>query len=118
DEVAAALGKDPVEFRRRFLKTARQRAVLDKVAEVGQWGKPMPKGCAQGVAVHDESKSCTACLVEVDARDPKHPRVTKAVIAVDPGLAVNPSGVEAQMLGGLTDAISLAFRARLHLVKG
>ncbi|MCE7007241.1 molybdopterin-dependent oxidoreductase [Kibdelosporangium philippinense] len=118
DEIAAKLGKDPVAFRRETLKTDRQRAVLDKVASAGNWGRTMPKGYAQGVAFHDEYKSCTACLVEMDARDPKNPRVTKAVIAVDVGRPINPLGVQAQMLGGLTDAISTTLRAGLHIEKG
>ncbi|GAA0638919.1 molybdopterin-dependent oxidoreductase [Kutzneria viridogrisea] len=118
DLLAAKLGKDPVAFRREFLKTDRQRAVLDKVASAGNWGRAMPKGFAQGVAVHDEYKSCTACLVEIDARDPKAPRVVKAVIAADVGRPINPRGLQAQLLGGLTDAISTTLRAGLHIDKG
>ncbi|AHH98519.1 xanthine dehydrogenase family protein molybdopterin-binding subunit [Kutzneria albida] len=118
DLLAAKLGKDPVAFRREFLKTDRQRAVLDKVASAGNWGRAMPKGFAQGVAVHDEYKSCTACLVEIDARDPKAPRVVRAVIAADVGRPINPRGLQAQLLGGLTDAISTTLRAGLHIDKG
>ncbi|MGW2668171.1 molybdopterin cofactor-binding domain-containing protein [Streptomyces sp. NPDC001272] len=118
DELAAATGKDPYRFRRTFLKTDAQRAVLDKVAAEGQWGRALPAGCAQGIAFHEEYKSRTACLVEIDTRDPAHVRVTRAVIAVDVGLPVNPRGLEAQMIGGLTDAISTTLRAGLHLDKG
>ncbi|WP_326837146.1 molybdopterin cofactor-binding domain-containing protein [Amycolatopsis rhabdoformis] len=118
DEIAAKLGKDPLEFRREFIKEPRQKAVLDKVAELGEWGKKMPKGFAQGIAVHGEYKSYTACLVEMDARDPKNPRVTKATIAVDVGKPVNPRGLQSQMLGGLTDAISTTLTAGLHIDKG
>ncbi|WP_370948338.1 molybdopterin cofactor-binding domain-containing protein [Amycolatopsis sp. cg5] len=118
DEIAAKLGKDPVAFRKEFIKVDRQRKVLEKVAELGQWGKAMPKGFAQGVAVHGEYKSYTACLVEIDARDPKKPRVTKATIAVDVGRPVNPRGLQSQMLGGLTDAISTTLTAGLHIDKG
>ncbi|MFP3990606.1 molybdopterin cofactor-binding domain-containing protein [Streptomyces sp. E11-3] len=118
DEIAQKLGVDPVEFRRRQLRGAAQRAVLDKAAADGDWGRAMPDGHAQGIGFHEEYKSCTACLVEIDARDPKAPRVTKAVIAVDVGRAVNPRGVEAQMQGGLTDAVSTALRAGLHLDRG
>jgi isoquinoline 1-oxidoreductase beta subunit len=118
DEIAAKLGKDPVEFRRSVLKNDRQRAVLDKVAEAGDWGREMPEGFAQGVAYHEEYKSITACLVEIDARNPKHPRVTKAVIAADVGRPINPRGLEAQLLGGLTDAIATTLRAGLHIEDG
>ena len=72
----------------------------------------------QGVGFHDEYKSCTACLVEIDATDPAAPRVVRAVIAVDVGRAVNPRGLEAQMLGGLTDAIATTLRAGLHIERG
>ncbi|WP_436500514.1 molybdopterin cofactor-binding domain-containing protein [Actinokineospora sp. HUAS TT18] len=118
DELARKLGKDPVAFRRAFLKTARQRAVLDKVAAEGQWGKALPAGFAQGVGVHDEYKSCTACLVTIDARDKTNPRVVSAVIAADYGRPINPRGLESQLLGGLTDAISTTLRAGLHIDKG
>ncbi|WP_231626602.1 molybdopterin cofactor-binding domain-containing protein [Streptomyces apocyni] len=118
DEIAQKLGADPVDFRRRHLRTAAQRAVLDKAARDGDWGRAMPAGHAQGIGFHEEYKSCTACLVEIDARDPEAPRVTKAVIAVDVGRAVNPRGVEAQMQGGLTDAVATALRAGLHIDRG
>ncbi|GAA1315844.1 xanthine dehydrogenase family protein molybdopterin-binding subunit [Pseudonocardia xinjiangensis] len=118
DAVAAKLGKDPYEFRRAFLKIDAQRVVLDKVAEEGDWGRSMDDGFAQGIAFHEEYRSRTACLVEVDGRDPRAPRVTKAVIAGDYGLPINPRGLKAQLLGGLTDAISVTLRAGLHIDKG
>ncbi len=118
DELAAKLGKDPVAFRHEFLKSDRQRAVLDKVAAEGGWGRTLPTGWAQGVGFHEEYKSCTACLVEIDATDPKRPRVTRAVVAADVGRPINPRGIEAQLLGGLTDAISTTLRAGLHIDKG
>jgi isoquinoline 1-oxidoreductase beta subunit len=118
DEIAKALGKDPVAFRRAALSDPRHRAVLDKVATAGTWGRTMPRGFAQGVGFHAEYKSCTACLVEIDARDPKNPRVTKAVIAADVGRPINPRGLGSQLLGGLTDAISTTLRAGLHVQDG
>lgn len=118
DEVAAAMGKDPAAFRLEFLSDERQRAVLRKAMELGGWGRPMPAGTAQGIAFHQEYKSLTACLVELDARTPSAPRVTKAAIAADYGLPINPRGLEAQLLGGLTDAIGTTLRAGLHLVDG
>ncbi|MGH3712939.1 MAG: molybdopterin cofactor-binding domain-containing protein [Micromonosporaceae bacterium] len=118
DEIAAKLGKDPYQFRMESLKDDQQRAVLRKVAEEGGWGRKMPAGHAQGIAYHQEYRSRTACLVEMDATNPKQPRVYKATIAVDVGLPINPRGLQAQMLGGLTDAISTVLRAGLHIDKG
>ena len=118
DRLAASIGEDPAELRLRLLAEERQRAVLEKVMEMGSWGKRMPAGFAQGIAYHEEYKSITACLVELDARDPQDPRVTRASIAGDYGIPVNPRGLEAQLLGGLTDAIATTLRAGLHLEDG
>ena len=118
DELAAAMGKDPAAFRLEFLTDERQRDVLKKVMELGQWGRAMPRGTAQGIAFHEEYKSVTACLVEIDATDKLDPRVTRATIAADYGLPINPRGLEAQLQGGLTDAIGTTLRMGLHLKDG
>jgi isoquinoline 1-oxidoreductase beta subunit len=118
DEVAARLGKDPVAFRRGTLRSKAVKAVLDKVATAGSWGRRLPPGHAQGVAVHEEYVSCVACLVEIDATDQKNPRVTKVVMAADVGTAVNPRGLEAQLMGTAVDGISTVLRAGLHIDRG
>ncbi|TCO54223.1 molybdopterin cofactor-binding domain-containing protein [Actinocrispum wychmicini] len=128
DQLAARMGKDPYQFRHDYLRDDRSRAVLQKVAEVGNWGRPMPAGTAQGVAFHAEYKAVSAALVEIDCRPETvnrpipngvaGPRVTKAVFAVDVGLAVNPRGLEAQMMGGIMDGIAQALTSSLHLRDG
>ena len=118
DEIALSLRKDPVSFRMETLRHARAKAVLRTVADQGQWGKSMPRGFAQGIAVHQESRSYTACLVEIDARDPRAPQVTKAVIAIDVGRVINPLGVEAQIQGGLMESIALVLTTGLHIERG
>jgi isoquinoline 1-oxidoreductase beta subunit len=102
--------------------------VLDKAAQVGQWGRAMPAGTAQGIGLHSEYQGAVAVLAEIDCtpqtvnrpiRDGvTGPRVTKAVIVVDPGFAINPTGLEAQMIGGLEDAIALALTSSLHIQAG
>ncbi len=128
DQLAARMRKDPYRFRRDFLRDDRSRAVLTKVAEVGDWGRAMPAGTAQGIAFHAEYKAVSAVLVEIDCRPGTvnrpirdgvaGPRVTKAVIAVDVGLVVNPRGLEAQMMGCVMDGIALALTSSLHLRDG
>lgn len=118
DEMARALGKDPVAFRLEFLRLPRARAVLQRVAGAAQWGKAMPAGFAQGVGVHMESRAFTACIVELDGRDPKNCKVTRATIAVDVGKPINPSGIEQQAHGGLAEAISLVLTAGLTIKDG
>ncbi len=128
DQLARAMGKDPLKFRLEFVKDERVRGVLEKVAEVGSWGRKMPAGTAQGIAIHKEYKGCTAVLVEIDCRPETvnrkvrdgvtGPRVTKAVVAVDAGLVVNPQGLKAQMMGGFSDGLALALTSSLHLRDG
>ncbi len=118
DEIARRLRKDPLAFRLEYLRLERAKAVLRAVAAAGQWGKAMPPGFAQGIAAHQESKSFTACLVEVDARVLTDVRVTKAVIAIDVGKPINPSGIKAQVEGALAESISLVLTSGLHVRDG
>ncbi|NYF97724.1 molybdopterin cofactor-binding domain-containing protein [Janibacter cremeus] len=128
DELARSMRKDPVAFRRSFLRNDRARAALDRVAEVGEWGRDLPEGVTQGVAIHKEYKGVTACLVELDMRPETvnrdiraavtGPRVTKVVFAVDAGLVINPTGLDAQMLGGVMDGIALALTSSCHFDEG
>jgi isoquinoline 1-oxidoreductase subunit beta len=117
DELAKAMGADAVDMRRKFLKTAEARAVLHKVATEGRWGRAMSSGTGQGVAVHAEYRSTAACLVEIDCTGAK-PRVTKAVMAMDVGRQVNPTGLRAQAMGSLMDGISTVLFAGNHLDNG
>ena len=97
--------------------------------EVGDWGRPMPPGTAQGIAIHKEYKGASACLVEIDCRPAdgrtrrsatasSGPRVTRVVFAIDVGLLINPRGLEAQMQGGINDGIALALTSSMHLRDG
>jgi isoquinoline 1-oxidoreductase beta subunit len=88
----------------------------------------MPAGTAQGVALHAEYRGAVAALVEIDCRPETvnrpikdgvtGPRVTKALIVIDPGFAINPRGLEAQMIGGMQDGIALALTSSLHIKNG
>ncbi len=128
DRLAKELRKDPYEFRMANLKSKKAKAALKKVAEVGNWGRTMEPGTAQGIAIHSEYKGATAVLVEIDTRPQTvnrpiregvtGPRVTKVVIAVDVGLVVNPRGLEAQMMGGVNDGIALVLTSSNHLKDG
>jgi isoquinoline 1-oxidoreductase beta subunit len=129
DEVAKRMGLDPLEFRRKFLKSPRMLKVLNAVAERGQWGKKMAPGTAQGIAIHNEYKAVVVCLMEIDAR-PRTvnrklkgggytgPRVTRVTIAADSGPIINPSGFEAMLMGGAMDGIAQALTAGLHYDEG
>ena len=118
DEIARRLGRDPLAFRLEYLRQDRARAVLQRAASAANWGRPMPAGFAQGLAVHQETRSYTAAVVEVDARDPQAAKVVKATIVVDVGKPINLSGIHAQLEGGLADAIGLMLNAGLSFRDG
>src|SRR5258705_3669132 len=111
------LGKDEVDYRMGLLDNDRAKAVLDKVAHEGQWGRKLPAGVAQGIGMHDEYKSISAYLMEIDVRG-KEPRLTRCTVAVDPGFLINPTGAKANLLGQAMDCFALVFRAGLHVDKG
>ena len=120
DELARAMGEDEYEFRMRTLDDDRTKAVLQKVAEVGGWGRSLPKRCAQGLGVHNEYKSRAAvlCELKIHRNARRDARVTKMVVAVDVNRVVNPAGLEAQVIGAATDAITTILRTGLHLDNG
>jgi isoquinoline 1-oxidoreductase subunit beta len=122
------MGQDPVAFRRAFLKDQRVLAVLSAAAAAGPWGRSRPAGTAQGIAVHAEYQAAIAVLAEIDytpatvqrtvADGVAGPRVTRVIVAVDPGFVINPRGLEAQMIGGVEDGIALALTSSLHISNG
>jgi isoquinoline 1-oxidoreductase beta subunit len=117
DELARSLGQDEFEFRMKYLDSDRHRAVLEKAAHEAQWGKKLPPGVAQGIGMHDEYKSISAYVMEVDTRGAK-PRMNNVTIAVDCGYCVNPSNTENQLLGQALDGFATVFMSGLHIDNG
>lgn len=137
DQLADALKMDPYGFRRAYAKTDLQRAVLDRVAKEGDWGRDMEPGTAQGIGMHVEYKNTMAALVEIDCRPATvnrqirdactGPRVTRATYVIVPGSqCVNPTGLKAMTMGGMTGGmtggmmggIAMTLSASLHIKDG
>jgi isoquinoline 1-oxidoreductase beta subunit len=120
DQLAAKAGKDPVEYRRALYEKAgaqRHLAVLNLAAEKAGWGKPLEKGVARGVAVHESFNTVVANIAEVELVNGE-PRVRHVVCAVDCGLAIAPDQVRAQMEGGLCYGLSSALFGAITLKDG
>jgi isoquinoline 1-oxidoreductase beta subunit len=102
DELASRAQVDPIQYRRKLLKPDAKKlhAVLDLLDEKSSWRQGLPKGRAAGIACHESFETGVACAVEVSI-DNKRPRIHRATVAVDCGLAVNPLSVESQFQGGL-----------------
>jgi len=134
DELAAAAGKDPLEYRLHMLAkdkdkdqdiqyftttwhTARMRGVLQLAAEKAGWGKPLPAGRFRGIACFGCFSSYVAEVVEISMEN-EVPRVHRVVAAVDCGQLVNPGIVEQQIPGGIVYGLSNALRAKITIEKG
>jgi len=117
DELATAAGQDPYQFRRKLLKSERVRKVLDSAAQKAGWGEKLPKGMGRGIACFEGYGSCIAHVVDVEVKG-NVVRVVRMVAVVDPGVAINPRGIEAQVQGGFTDGLATALKAAINIDKG
>ena len=118
DELAAAAGKDPFEFRRGLLaKSPRPLAVLELAAQKAGWGKPLPKGRGRGIALVNNIGSFTAQVAEASFEAGKL-RVHRVVCAVDCGQVVNPAGVEQQIQSGIVYGLSAALKGEITIDRG
>jgi len=119
DEVAAAAGKDPVEFRRALLaKQPRLRGVLDLAAEKAGWGSPLPKGVHRGVAITNCFGSFVAQVAEISMDASGKPRVHRIVAAVDCGRTVNPDIIHRQVEGAVVYGLSAALHEKITFKDG
>jgi isoquinoline 1-oxidoreductase beta subunit len=124
DELAAAAGRDPVEFRMALLgKHPRHAGVLKLAAEQGGWGKPLAAGKAgerrgRGVAVHESFHTFVAEVAEVTLKPDGSLKVDRVVVAVDCGVAVNPDVIKAQVEGSVGYALSAVLYNQITLKDG
>jgi isoquinoline 1-oxidoreductase beta subunit len=108
DELAARAKMDPIAYRRKLLRpdAKKLRAALDVMAEKSApWRRKLPRNHAVGIACHESFETGVACAVDVSIEN-NRPRIHRATIAVDAGLAVNPLTIESQCQGGLVFGVS------------
>ena len=120
EEMARAAGKDSFEFRRGLLsKDTRQRGVLELAAEKAGWGKPLPAGHYQGIAVVESFGSYVAEVAEISIdRKAKTVEVHRVVAAVDCGRHVNPETIRAQIEGGIVYGLTAALKGEITIANG
>ena len=107
DELAHAAGADPLDFRRRLMRdNPKGLAVLNAVADRAGWGKPAAGGVHRGLAVCKAFASYIAACAEVSVDDRGALRIHRIVAATDPGHAVNPQQIEAQVEGSFVFGLS------------
>jgi isoquinoline 1-oxidoreductase beta subunit len=120
EQLARRAGMDSVAYRRVLLAKAganRHLAALDLAVAKSDWGKPIEKGWARGVAVHESFNTVVANVAEVGMVDGE-PRVRRVTVAIDCGFAVAPDQVRAQMEGGLCYGLSSALWGAITIKNG
>jgi isoquinoline 1-oxidoreductase beta subunit len=118
DEVAAALKKDPYEFRMELLgKSDVLRSVLELVALKSNWGTPAPEGQGRGIACHTYHNTAVAMVADVSVQDGKV-RVHKVVCAINCGRAIHPDMVTQQMEGSIVFGLTSLLKGEITFEGG
>ena len=136
DEMATAVGRDPIEHRLALipesgklkqpgqpappgheLDFARLRHVIERVRKLSDWDKPRPEGVGLGFAVHHSFRSYVATVLEASI-DNGRPRVSNAYVVLDCGTYVNPDTCVAQMEGAVVFGLSLALYGDIAMKEG
>jgi isoquinoline 1-oxidoreductase beta subunit len=132
DELAAATGQDPFQFRKTLLikqkstkppgdddvNPERLRAVLELAAEKSGWSKPLPKGKGRGIASFSSFGSYFAEVAEVTVTDDKTFKIDRIVAVVDCGPVVNPESVRSQTEGAIIYGLSAALKNEITIKNG
>lgn len=129
DEVATAVGKDPIQFRLELLAKVKEKPigkvtyepdrfekVIKMVAEKSQWGKSK-KDTHQGFSVYFSHNSYVAQVAEIAIKKGK-PTLKKVYAVTDCGIVINQSGAKNQIYGAIVDGIGHAMYGKLSFKNG
>jgi isoquinoline 1-oxidoreductase beta subunit len=131
DELAEAMGKDPIDFRLELLKKAKENpvgknneydteryaGVLQLLKEKSGWGKSENKKYSRGVAAYFCHNSYAAHVVDMVIKDGQ-PYVERVFSTVDCGIVINPDAATNMVQGAVIDGIGNAFFGGLTHVDG
>ncbi len=119
EECARAAGKDSLEFRRGLMGAfPKHLAVLNAVAEKGDWGKPLPAGVHRGIAQFMGYGSYSAATAEVSVDANGKLKVHRMVLGVNCGHAVNPGQIAAQVEGSVAYGLTAALYGEMPVENG
>ncbi len=131
DELAEAMGKDPIEFRLELLKRAKENpvgkindydadryaGVLQLVKEKSGWNDPQNKKYSRGVAAYFCHNSYAAQVVDVVSINGR-PVIERVTSAIDCGIVVNPDAAINMVQGAVVDGIGNAMYGGLSFKDG
>lgn len=126
DELAEAMGKDPIDLRLELLKKAKENPVgknndydadryagiLKLVKEKSGWNKAENKKYFRGVAAYFCHNSYAAHVVDMVMRNGQ-PYVERVFSAIDCGIVVNPDAATNMVQGAVVDGIGNSFYGAL-----
>src|SRR5579883_158846 len=132
DELAHAAGKDPYAYRRELIARNEKfenredwLKALDLVAEMSDWGKPLPEGWARGISIDDHrhtgkaAVSICAHVVTVSMTKAGQVRLERVDVVFDQGFSfVNPLAVRKQIEGQVAWALSDALWQEITIKDG
>src|SRR6266513_3488988 len=119
DELASAAGKDPYEYRRTLLaKSPKDLGVLEATAKAAGWGQPLPAGVFRGIAETEAYGSYTSAVAELSVDSNGEVNIRRLVLGIDPGYAVNPDNIQAQMQGSSVFMLTAMFWGEITIKEG
>lgn len=135
DELAHAIGKDPIAFRLEVLgkedkkapyrdhggptyDSAKLKNVIHKVAELSNWYQAPTTGIFRGFACHFMFGSYIAQVIEISLDENNQFIVEKVLSVIDCGLVVNHLGAMAQVEGGIVDGLNATIYGAVTIKNG
>jgi isoquinoline 1-oxidoreductase subunit beta len=120
DEIGKGQSIDPVQLRLDLLRnTPRGRAVVERVAQMVDWGGVRPEGRALGFAFIDYSDSLLGGIAEISVdRASGQIRVHNFWCAIDCGIPVQPDNIVAQTQSSIVYGLGLALSERISIKDG
>lgn len=118
DEMAFVGKVDPLQMRLEMTKDFRvAHEVLKAVGKLSGWENPMSKGKARGLAMTLSFGSYCAQVIEI-SETAGGIKIDKVYCVVDPGIALDPGNIEAQMQSGIIYGLSAAVMEEITFADG
>ncbi len=120
DDLAHAIGMEPLSFRYKNIADPRLRRVFETAAEKFAWGKPKTRaGQGFGIAGGFEKGSYFACCAEITVPAAGAPiKIERVVEAFDCGPVVNPEQLKNQIDGAIIQGLGGALFEAIEFENG
>ncbi|MGA2797768.1 MAG: molybdopterin cofactor-binding domain-containing protein [Thermoguttaceae bacterium] len=122
DELAAAAGMDPLDFRLAHLENLRLRAVLEEAAKKFNWREKVKQkqpGIGFGLACGTEKNSVVAACAEIAVDQANNSFTVRHVCeAFECGAILNPANLTSQVQGCIIMGMGPALREEMRFENG